>query len=76
MTAYLKPKLHALVGCSKLTVPAGPVMKCFFTSIPPNSKLEKTAKLHAGWLINLQRFTEHDLIMCESKVHVVVFLES
>ena len=40
--------------------------------IPPDSKLEKTAKLYTGWLINLRLFKEHVLIMCESKVHVVV----
>ena len=63
-------------GGKKISVfPAGPVIKCFI--IPPNSKLknngEKSFALHrlAHKLICLG-FKEHDLITCESRVHVVV----
>ena len=59
--------------------PLGPVAKCFV--IPPNSKLGKKLRknrlLLPRWLTNLPRFQEaRDLIMCESKVHVVVSLGS
>ena len=57
--------------------PAGPVIKCFV--IPPNSKLEKSAKQSSALLQLAQichGIKEHDLIKCESKVHVVVSLGS
>ena len=56
---------------------AGPVIKCFV--IPPNSKLEKSAKQSSALLQLAQichGIKEHDLIKCESKVHVVVSLGS
>ena len=57
---------------------AGPVIKCFV--IPPNSKVEQnceeivcftpvSSQIYRG-------FKEHDLITCESEVHVVVSLGS
>ena len=58
--------------------PAGPVIKCFV--IPPNSKLQKNCEeivcfTSAGLQI-CRSFKKHDPITCESKVHVVVSLES
>ena len=55
-----------------------PVINCFV--IPPNSKLEKNCQeivcfTMAGIQI-CRGFKEHDLITCESKVHVVVSLGS
>ena len=63
-------------GESKLTVfPVGPVIKYFV--IPPNSKVEQLQKItvltQAGTQI-CRGFKVHDLITCESKVQVVVFL--
>ena len=54
--------------------PEGPVIKCFV--LPPNSKLEKKCK-EIVWFTPLgsqicSGFRDHDLITCESKVHVVV----
>ena len=58
--------------------PVGPVSKCFVIPIPANSKLEKDCEeivcfTPAGSQIS-SGFKEHDLITCESKVHVVVSL--
>ena len=65
---------ETLGGKQNPLFPMGPVMKCFV--IPPNSKLEKNCKeiicfMLAGSEI-CRGFKEHDLITCESKVHVLV----
>ena len=56
--------------------PAGPVIKCFV--IPPDSKLEKTAKKSFASRRRDHKFAavSRDLITCEPKVHIVVSLES
>ena len=65
-------------GKQNLLFPAGPVIKCFVT--PSDSKIEKNCEEIVCCLRRLAQifrgFTEHDLITCESKVHVVVSLES
>ena len=48
---------------------AGPVIKCFV--IPPNSKVEKKNCEEIACFF-CRSLKKHDLIMCESKVHVVV----
>ena len=58
--------------------PEGPVIKCFV--IPTNSKIEKNCReivclTPAGQQI-CRGFKKHDLIMCESKVQVLVSLGS
>ena len=59
--------------------PAGLVIKCFV--VPSNSKVEKknceeiVCFTPAGSQI-CRALKEHDLITCESKVHVVVSLRS
>ena len=58
---------------------AGPLIKCLGLVIPPNSKLGKknceeiVCFTSAGSQI-CRGFKEHDLVTCESKVHVVVSL--
>ena len=53
---------------------AGPVIKCFV--IPPNAKKKFVCLTLACSQIICRGFKEHDLIMCMSKVQVVVSLGS
>ena len=65
-------------GKQNLLFPAGPVIKCFV--VPPNSKVENNCEeivcfKPAGSKI-CRGFKDHDLITCESNVHVFVSLGS
>ena len=64
-------------GKKKSLFPAGPVIiKCFV--IPANSKLEKKNPAEKSFVLRrlAHKFAAVSKITCESKVHVVVSLES
>jgi len=75
-----RSKFTEVEGTQKSLFPVGPIVMIKFVVIPPNSKIDQTAKkiiclTRAGIQI-CRGFEMHDLIMCESKVQVVVSLGS